>query len=427
MQFLNKFFHQIKGTAMGTPMAVNFANLFMANFEEQLLADYAASHGRSPILWLRYIDDIFFIWKGSEESLKEFITFIDNYSTKKNMSSKIEFKHHYSKESVHFLDTTIFIRDNHLMTTLYSKPTAAFDYVHRSSYHVQHLLKAIPKGQFMRIRRICTLLTDYKFHAERYIQHFIKRGYKENDLRKSATEVSCLEREQLLTYTSKQKSDRVPLVLSYHHKFLDIPNILRHNYDRMMKANPNMKEVFPSPPIVSFRRAPNLTNKLVKADHSKSCSISKPAAPVKTRSDIDKLMNHSGIVRNKKTNITQKIRGGNATDKNAIYAVECIKHNLICVGQTSQQLNERMNLHRSDIVLYPEKCELTQHYHYNDCNFDVDSKISILDIVPGSPERRLLEEDRWITKLNTHAPNGMNEKLSDFGKLYYDLFPSSNP
>ena len=40
LKFGERFFHQIKGTAMGTPMAVNLANLFMGKFETDLLNDY---------------------------------------------------------------------------------------------------------------------------------------------------------------------------------------------------------------------------------------------------------------------------------------------------------------------------------------------------------------------------------------------------
>ena len=40
LKFGERFFHQLKGTAMGTAMAVNFANLFMAKFETEILADY---------------------------------------------------------------------------------------------------------------------------------------------------------------------------------------------------------------------------------------------------------------------------------------------------------------------------------------------------------------------------------------------------
>ena len=48
----------INGTAMGTKMAPSYANLFLGNFEQKALA--AATH--SPLIWWRYIDNIFFHW-----------------------------------------------------------------------------------------------------------------------------------------------------------------------------------------------------------------------------------------------------------------------------------------------------------------------------------------------------------------------------
>ena len=40
-RFGNEFYSQITGTAMGTPMATNYANLFMGNFEQNSLRDYS--------------------------------------------------------------------------------------------------------------------------------------------------------------------------------------------------------------------------------------------------------------------------------------------------------------------------------------------------------------------------------------------------
>ena len=57
---------------MGT-MAPNYANLFMNNFETQLLSEFEGIYHTSPILWYRFIDDIFFIWIGDSESLNKFI------------------------------------------------------------------------------------------------------------------------------------------------------------------------------------------------------------------------------------------------------------------------------------------------------------------------------------------------------------------
>ena len=53
---------------MGTPMAVNFANLFMSKFESDMLNDYEAQYGCHPAYWARFIDEVFFIWTGEEES-----------------------------------------------------------------------------------------------------------------------------------------------------------------------------------------------------------------------------------------------------------------------------------------------------------------------------------------------------------------------
>ena len=53
---------------MGTPMAVNLADLFMGKFETDLQNDYQNKYNKSPGIWLRYIDDIFFTWDRDESS-----------------------------------------------------------------------------------------------------------------------------------------------------------------------------------------------------------------------------------------------------------------------------------------------------------------------------------------------------------------------
>ena len=125
-----RFFHLIKGTAMGTPMAVNFANLFMAKFETEMLADYKKKFKKLPTVWLQYIDDIFFTWDYDETSLKHFINFCNNYSSNQNMKSNITFTADYSTSEVYFLDTTIKVKGERLIFELYSKPTSSFQYLH---------------------------------------------------------------------------------------------------------------------------------------------------------------------------------------------------------------------------------------------------------------------------------------------------------
>jgi len=54
-QFCGKHYLQIHETAMGTKMAVSFANIFMAKIETEILSRSVFN----PTVWKRYIDDIF--------------------------------------------------------------------------------------------------------------------------------------------------------------------------------------------------------------------------------------------------------------------------------------------------------------------------------------------------------------------------------
>ena len=422
LKFLDKFYHQIKGTAMGTPMAVNFANLFLAEFEERLLDAYQKEYKISPHTWLRYIDDVFFIWTGTEDSLKHFLQFCNSFAERSNMKSVISFTSHYSRTSVNFLDTTVKLEDSKISTTLYSKPTSSHDYLHRSSYHVKHVLKSLPLSQFIRIRRICSNLSDYWTNANEFIHHFRERGYKESELRKCAQTVSSRDREELLTYKRKESNNRVPLVLTFHHKLRDIPGILHNNYKKMIKENPDMKAIFPEPPMVSYRRAKNLSDRLIKADHTKKKSPPVTSRRDATAAEIDHQLNDSGKIVNLQTKATYNICGGKATDSDVIYAATCTKHQKVYVGQTKQPLNLRFNGHRSDIIHYPDRCELDSHFSKNNCDFKSDLSISILEKVSGSTNLREYYEDKWMIRLSSLEPYGLNSMHKDFVSVYQKLF-----
>ena len=93
----------------------------------------------------------------------------------------------------------------------------------------------------------------------------------------------------------------------------------------------------------------------------------------------------------------------------------------IC-GQTGNQLNNHFNRHRSDIRCYPDCCELSKHFNKNDCDFEKDLKISILEKVKGSEAKRQYKEDQWIIQLDSSYSNDLNVHLSYFGCLYQPLF-----
>ena len=73
-----------------------------------------------------------------------------------------------------------------------------------------------------------------------------------------------ISREELLTYRKKDKSNRVTSVLPFHHKFRGIQQVLQKSYNKSIKCNPDLKQIFPDPPMISFRRAPNIRDKVVQ-------------------------------------------------------------------------------------------------------------------------------------------------------------------
>ena len=68
-KFQDEHYLLIKGTAIGTPMASQYANIFMAHLEERILQKSI----QKPIFYLRYIDDIFMLWTQGETALDTFL------------------------------------------------------------------------------------------------------------------------------------------------------------------------------------------------------------------------------------------------------------------------------------------------------------------------------------------------------------------
>ena len=103
-----------------------------------------------PIIWLRYIDDIFAIWPHGEGNLTKLIDEINSYP------ATIKFIAEWSKESVVLLDTRLIRESDKLILDLYTKPTNTHQYLHRRSCHPAHCKNSIAYSQALRLRRICS-------------------------------------------------------------------------------------------------------------------------------------------------------------------------------------------------------------------------------------------------------------------------------
>ena len=124
--FRGKFYEQVEGAAMGSPISPIVANLFMENFEIRALQ----SSPNPPSLWKRFVDDTFVIMKKGHR--EEFLTHLN--SMDKNMQFTAE--EPGPEGSLPFLDVLITPdHEGNLNTTVYRKPTHTDQYLHWDSFH----------------------------------------------------------------------------------------------------------------------------------------------------------------------------------------------------------------------------------------------------------------------------------------------------
>ena len=104
-EFNCKIKQRVLGTAIDTKFAPPYACLFMDKFETSFLE----TQQLQPLVWFRYIDDIFFIWTHGEEELKFFLKSLNEFDP------WIKFTYESNKESIAFLDTKVSLRNGKVL------------------------------------------------------------------------------------------------------------------------------------------------------------------------------------------------------------------------------------------------------------------------------------------------------------------------
>ena len=144
-EFNSECFLQTSGKAIGTKIAPAYANIVMSIFERKLLTGSCSK----PLVWFRYIDDIFANWTYGEDKFYDPMLYINS------IHSSFQLTCNYSKDCVQFLDVSVSVDNSGNTTTdLYVKPTDTHQYLLASSCHPNHAKRSIPYGQALRILRI---------------------------------------------------------------------------------------------------------------------------------------------------------------------------------------------------------------------------------------------------------------------------------
>lgn len=125
-QHKNKFYQQLDGCAMGSPISSTVAQLVMEYLEEKVL-----SNTNIPILFLkRYVDDC--ITAVPENQIDEILNAFNNFHPKLQFTSEVEIE-----LKINFLDMTIIRQEDSdkLTTKWYTKNTWSGRYLNYNSHH----------------------------------------------------------------------------------------------------------------------------------------------------------------------------------------------------------------------------------------------------------------------------------------------------
>ena len=422
-------FQQINGTAMGATFSPTIANIFMST----ILRDFLQTQRIQPLLITRYIDDIFMIWTDSTDKLTTFLTNLNKFHP------DIHFTYQHSPSSIDFLDMTIykghyFDYTNTLDTKTFQKPMNLYQYLHFHSDHQPSIFKAIIKGECIRYARTNTMPETYKATVHNLKKRLRKRQYPTSLIDKITATVKYNNRQKYLQNKKLKKQAPSPPLYKYipppQYKLLK--QIVLHSYTQLH---------FTTPRFIALRH-PNLQNQLVRArqiltdEHFIDTSLCLDPPHVSHIQPATLPPKHTTLInitpcRHPRCSTCHVHLNCNPTFKsnyprnktiyrirhnftckstNVIYLITCTKCKKQYVGYTTQQLNTRLNHHRTCIH---NKKPTYIHKHFN----LPDHAITNLTIQPidttttdskNVQQELLNKEIFWINTLRTLTSYGLN-------------------
>jgi len=408
--FNNKFYRQILGIAMGSICGPSIANLFVLLLERKWLSL------NKPIVYLRFIDDIFFILLSliQIESLKNAFG-----SLKLNI---------IIGDRVSFLDLEISL--NRITLSLYfrvyTKPTNTFCYLDTKSNHPKHIFKNIIKSTLIRYRRICSSLSDFLYFASIVSRQFQKRGYDLNSINKTIRMVANLDRLNLIKYKERNKKfDENTFIFKteFDKNIVNINEIIKNSFSSLKNisdldflSNKNLKIINSTQNnlislLVHNLKFPNIIKNSFKKCENKNCNTCLFAN-----------LNIS-IPLNNNFNLPI-INDSTCSSKNAIYIIQCKLCNCFYIGQTKCIKNRIYNhIYKIKTFLPFSNSNSCVSIHFNQIahNFLFHFNFFILKCNIEDTDERLNVENFIINlflKFNVKIINDFIPSINNFKKIY---------
>uniref|UniRef100_A0A803K2L1 Reverse transcriptase domain-containing protein n=1 Tax=Xenopus tropicalis TaxID=8364 RepID=A0A803K2L1_XENTR len=351
------FYLQKCGTSMGARFAPTYANLYMGWWEESHIYGGSSLYSSNIVFYKRYVDDLLFIWRGSESEFGHFLGYL-NYNT-----LNLRFTSEFSRDSISFLDLKLTVSGSSVVTTVFRKPCSGNSLLRADSCHPFHMFKGIPLGQFYRLRRNCSTEHDFLEQAIYLRDRFLSRGYSIKSLSQAFIKALRTDRSELLANRNKgsdnrtKKSRDLPtFVTAFSNQFYKVKRIL-YDLIPVLYNDPDLAVVLQDGCNVVARRAPTLGNLLSptlwKSQPRKTSWLNVKgtyrcgARRCVTCTYIKQSVSFNSTVTGRSYDMQSY---ANCNTRYVVYLLTCSKCGMQYVGCTTRSLKCRMREHIRHIV-----------------------------------------------------------------------------
>lgn len=389
-EFNSELFLQVQGTAMGKKFAPAYANIYMAEWERTLF--YRCSS--LPLMYYRYLDDIFGIWHHGESSFHHFIDMANAHHTHIKLKSNLHYEH------INFLDTTVFVREtiegqNQLQTKVFFKPTDVHCLLHKTSYHPKHTFKGLIKSQLIRFYRICSQEQHFNEATQILFNALRPRGYSKRFLRSIKADTLRELRQGSDGPVEPDPGDFIPLITTFSERTTGLNVKIKNSFEYVQQS---IRELESFKIISAYRRNPNLKDILVKSTLKPDRKQTPSVAP------YFQLVKYVGFG-DRGCPVKQHI---SLYTTNVVYMITCKHCNKRYVGETKHSIMVRLKQHLYTINKQTLDTHLVMHFsthgtqHLSITGLETDLR--------WSEAQRRKREYNWIERLQTWAPEGFNQR-----------------
>lgn len=385
-EFNNKYFLQIRGTAMGKKFAPAYANIFMAEWEQTALQ----ASSKKPLYYYRYLDDIWGVWDHPREDFDVFLNILNNHNTYIKLKATID------SASVDFLDTTTYKGPNFPQThkleiKIFFKKTDTHSLLYKTSHHPKHTYSGIVKSQLLRFYRVCTREEDFRAATKVLFSTLNTRGYSRSFLRKSFK-------------TFKQTrpiwaSSLLPIITNYSISAVRLIRTIKRNFQQGIEHSQVLQN---HRLIAAFRKNKNLQDYLVRAQL-------KPLKSVRPTGQGELFQHRLWVSNSLNNNVFKTQLGSSLATSNCVYLIFCTVCEVQYVGETGNTVRTRFYQYKYNICKqHDTHIPVIQHFIQHGWT---SLRVTILEGNPrwSTPQRRRAER-KWIRLLDTLQPHGLNEK-----------------